>query len=121
LKFFFAKRPKVCQHCKGKIKRGELFVQTNNRNRETGRFYCFSYHYDCYPEYFMERYRKDALHYKEQMGNPQKAGRKRIYSDPVKAYRLLSLIAYHEKAGHLDRAQEVKEDLKKLLLTKDTE
>jgi hypothetical protein len=115
MKFLFAKREKACRHCSAVIERGELYIQTSHRNINTGRYFSFSYHYECYIIYFTERIGKDALYYMGRLEPPKKLGRPKKHINPKLINRKKALLRYHRKAGHLDRVTKIQEELDTLM------
>jgi hypothetical protein len=118
LKFLFMKRPKTCKHpkCGGIIGRGELYILNSHRNSSTGRYYSFSYHYECYIEYFTERIRQDAMYYMGQLIPPKRLGRPRVYKNGKNIHKLKALRRYHEKAGNMDRVRELTGELARIII-----
>lgn len=118
MKFLFAKKIKICKHCETSIDRGELYILNSHRNKVTGRYFSFPYHYECYIKHFTERVRRDALHFMKQLEPPKKLGRPRKHSNPKLINRKKSLVRYHREAGHTERAIEIQQQID--LLTTDT-
>lgn len=116
MRFLFnRKNNKTCRYCGSLIKRGELYILNSYQNKETGQYCSFSYHYECYKQYFIEKITRDALYYLGVIEVPKKLGRPRKYSNPKLVARKKALIYYHKQAGNEERALEVEKELDTLL------
>lgn len=116
MRFFQVKKDSIkCRACEGYLSRGEVAVwlSVNMKGGDAlyNKFHLI-FHPQCFRDWndriFLKRYEE----FKASLIPRKKIGRPKIYQDGKTVHKLRMLQAYHQKAGHTARVEQLEESIR---------